>query len=467
MRIQDNKVGLFGLIAVVIGSMVGSGFFDLPGNMAQHSALGPILIAFLITFVGMMCLVCVFKDLSMRKPQLNAGIYAYAKAGFGNYMGFNSAWGYWISACIGSIAFVIMLSMTLSAFLPVLGDGTGFEALIFNSVLIWSITALCISGIKSASLINLITTIAKLFASIIFITFVLSAFDYRTMEQDIWGKNIGTTIFAQVKSPMLVTLWIFIGIEGACVFSRRAKKRADIGKATLIGFVVVFCVYIFASTLPFGLMTQKSLMLLKTPSTAGILEYIMGSPGKTFINIAIVISILGSLLSWILLAAEVPYVAAQEDRLFPRIFARVNSVGSPSGALYISAISQQIYLIIAYWHNSAYLKTLSFSTSMILVPYLFSAAYALLLSISGEGYEIESYEIRIKNIIINTIAVAYCIWLIYAAGINYLLLSSVLYGAGMVVYVVTRLMGGNRVFTVPEFIMAGMILGVILFTILH
>jgi arginine:ornithine antiporter/lysine permease len=163
----------------------------------------------------------------------------------------------------------------------------------------------------------------------------------------------------------------------------------------------------------------------------------------------------------------VPYVAAQEDRLFPRIFARVNSVGSPSGALYISAISQQIYLIIAYWHNSAYLKTLSFSTSMILVPYLFSAAYALLLSISGEGYEIESYEIRIKNIIINTIAVAYCIWLIYAAGINYLLLSSVLYGAGMVVYVVTRLMGGNRVFTVPEFIMAGMILGVILFTILH
>jgi hypothetical protein len=43
-------------------------------------------------------------------------------------------------------------------------------------------------------------------------------------------------MMAQVKSTMLVTLWVFIGIEGASVYSSYAAKRPDVGAATVIGY---------------------------------------------------------------------------------------------------------------------------------------------------------------------------------------------------------------------------------------
>ena len=123
MSQQTQKLRLNALIALVVGSMIGGGIFSLPQNIAEHAAGGAVLIGWGITAVGMLALAFVFQTLANRKPELDSGVYAYAKAGFGDYMGFSSAWGYWISAWMGNVGYFVLLFSTLGYFFPVFGQG--------------------------------------------------------------------------------------------------------------------------------------------------------------------------------------------------------------------------------------------------------------------------------------------------------------------------------------------------------
>ena len=89
----EQKLSLRALIALVVGSMVGSGIFALPSAFGRATGGLGALIAWAIAGVGMLMLAFVFQTLSRRKPDLDAGIYAYAKAGFGDYPGFASGGG--------------------------------------------------------------------------------------------------------------------------------------------------------------------------------------------------------------------------------------------------------------------------------------------------------------------------------------------------------------------------------------
>ena len=110
---QSQKLMLLPLIALVIGSMIGGGVFNLPSDMSRHASPGAVLIGWIITGIGMLMLAFVYQSLAVRKPELNAGPYAYAKAGFGNFVGFNSAWGYWLSAFLGNVAYAVAIFSAL------------------------------------------------------------------------------------------------------------------------------------------------------------------------------------------------------------------------------------------------------------------------------------------------------------------------------------------------------------------
>ena len=123
MSDTPGKLRLGALVALVVGSMIGGGIFSLPQNMAASADVGAILIGWAITAVGMLTLAFVFQTLANRKPDLDGGVYAYAKAGFGDYMGFSSAWGYWISAWLGNVGYFVLLFSTLGYFFPIFGEG--------------------------------------------------------------------------------------------------------------------------------------------------------------------------------------------------------------------------------------------------------------------------------------------------------------------------------------------------------
>ena len=161
MSESSDKLRLGALVALVVGSMVGGGIFSLPQNVAASASAGATLIGWLITGVGMLMLAFVFQTLANRKPKLDGGVYAYAKAGFGDYMGFSSAWGYWISAWIGNVSYMVLLFSTLGYFFPVFGEGNTPVSIICASVLLWLLHFLVLRGIKEAAFINTITTIAQ------------------------------------------------------------------------------------------------------------------------------------------------------------------------------------------------------------------------------------------------------------------------------------------------------------------
>ncbi|ARS50319.1 MULTISPECIES: arginine-ornithine antiporter [Pseudomonadaceae] len=450
MSDSSQKLRLAALVALVVGSMVGGGIFSLPQNIAASASAGATLIGWLITGVGMLTLAFVFQTLANRKPELDGGVYAYAKAGFGDYMGFSSAWGYWISAWIGNVSYMVLLFSTLGYFFPVFGEGNTLPAVICASVLLWLLHFLVLRGIKEAAFINTVTTVAKMLPLALFIVIAAIAFKLDVFTSDFWGRGnpeLGS-VMDQVRNMMLVTVWVFIGIEGASIFSARAEKRSDVGKATVIGFVGVLLLLVLVNVLSQGIMAQAELAGLKNPSMAGVLEQVVGPWGAQLIAIGLIVSLAGALLSWTLLCAEILFASAR-DHTMPEFLRKENANQVPANALWLSNGLIQLFLIITLFNASTYLSLLYLATSMILVPYFWSSAYALLLAVRGETYESAASE-RSKDLLIALVSTLYAIWLVYAAGIQYLLLSALLYAPGAILFAKAKRELGQPIFTGVE-----------------
>ena len=460
MSDTPGKLRLGALVALVVGSMIGGGIFSLPQNMAASADVGAVLIGWAITAVGMLTLAFVFQTLANRKPDLDGGVYAYAKAGFGDYMGFSSAWGYWISAWLGNVGYFVLLFSTLGYFFPIFGEGNTPAAIIGASILLWAVHFLVLRGIKEAAFINLVTTVAKVVPLVLFALICLFAFRLDIFTADIWA--LGTpelgSVMNQVRNMMLVTVWVFIGIEGASIFSSRAEKRSDVGKATVIGFVTVLLFLVLVNVLSLGIMTQPELAKLQNPSMAAVLEHVVGHWGAVLISVGLIISLLGALLSWVLLCAEIMFAAAK-DHTMPEFLRRENANQVPANALWLTNAMVQIFLVITLFSNSTYLSLIYLATSMILVPYLWSAAYAFLLALRSETYE-QALAERKKDLIIGGIALLYAIWLLYAGGVKYLLLSALLYAPGAILFAKAKREVGQPIFTnVEKLIFAAVVIG--------
>ena len=450
MSEPGQKLRLGALIALVVGSMIGGGIFSLPQNMAARADVGAVLIGWGITAVGMLALAFVFQTLANRKPALDSGVYAYAKAGFGDYMGFSSAWGYWISAWLGNVGYFVLLFSTLGLYFPVFGQGNTPVAIGCASLLLWSVHFLVMRGIREAAFINLVTTIAKVVPLLIFIVIAAFAFRADIFTRDIWGVGNPTFggVLEQVRNMMLVTVFVFIGIEGASVYSARAERRSDVGKATVIGFLGVLALLVLVNVLSLGVMTQPELAGLQNPSLAAVLEHIVGPWGALLISVGLAVSLLGALLSWALLCAEILFATAR-DKTMPRFLTRENANHVPVNALWLTNCMIQGFLLITLVSAGTYTSLIYLASSMILVPYFWSAAYAVLLALRGEGYAGQGGA-RHKDLCVASVALLYALWLLYAGGLKYLLLSALLYAPGVILFARAKREQGQALFTAWE-----------------
>lgn len=453
---DEKKLGLFSLIALVVGSMIGGGAFNLATDMAYGANAGAIIIGWVITGFGIIALALAFQNLTMRRPDLEGGVYSYAKAGFGKFMGFNSAYGYWLSAVLGNVAYATLLFSSIGYFLKPFEGGQNILSIIGASILLWLVHWLVVRGVHSAAFINLVTTIAKLIPIFTFIVIAIVAFNADTFFHDFWGPNgidfSWGVVKSQLASTMLVTLWVFIGIEGAVVLSARAKDRKDVGRATVIGLLCVLVIYILISLLSLGVMTRGELSELHAPSLAYVLESVVGKWGAIFINIGLIISVLGAWLGWTILAGELPYLAAK-DEVFPKWLSKENAAKAPVNSLWLTNGIVQLFLISFLFTDKAYNFMLSLASSAILLPYLFTALYQFKLAYTGEAYQ--PGEKRTKDLILGVISSLYAFWLVYAAGFNYLVLTMLLYAPGIVLfYKVQKENKVDRTFTKAEAIAA-------------
>ena len=270
--IDPNGLDLFRLTMMVITASICGGIFSLAGDMAAGGAnTGAVIVSWGICFIGVFALMMVFNGLSQARPDLTGGIYAYAAAGFGDYIGFNSAWGYWISACLSNVSFALLLFSALGYFFPAFGAGNNLLSIICASVFLWFLTALVLRGVKEAAGINTIVTLAKLVPLGLFVLSIvlLGKFNVDIFMDNFWGEPAGPGFGEQVVSTMIALVWVFTGIEGAVVISGRAKYVRDVGRSTALGFAAVFTLYLIISMLSLGIMPRAArLPAPQTPQSA-------------------------------------------------------------------------------------------------------------------------------------------------------------------------------------------------------
>lgn len=439
---QNNakKLGLTALASVVISSMIGGGIYSLPQNMAAHASVGAVLIAWIITGIGMYFLANSFRILSTLRPDLTAGIYMYSRAGFGPFAGFTIGWGYWLCQIFGNVGYAVITMDALNYFFPpYFAGGNGFYSIIGGSVLIWTFNFIVLKGVKQASLINVIGTIGKIIPLAIFIVISLAVFKVNRFYIDFWGNmashasNGLGSLSVQIKSTMLVTLWAFIGIEGAVVLSNRAQNQSDVGKATFFGFLGCLIFYVLLSVLPYGFFSQAELAAFPNPSTAGILEKIVGQWGSWLMNIGLLIAVLASWLAWTMITAEIPFAAAKNGT-FPKEFSKMNEHKAPSVSLWVTSALMQIAILMVYFSNDAWNTMLSITGVMVLPAYLFSTAYLWKYCEDGD-YPPHAPIARSESLLCAIFGSLYALWLIYAAGLQYLLMAVIFLTAGIPVYV--------------------------------
>ena len=446
-----QKFTLFALTAMVVGSMVGSGIFSLPRTFGNATGPFGAIIAWCIAAGGMYTLARVFQALAERKPDLDAGVYAYAKAGFGDYPGFLSALGYWVGSCIGNVSYWVLIKATLGAFFPVFGDGNTVTAIVVASIGIWLFHFLILRGVQQAAFINQVVTIAKIVPILLFIVILIFAFKGDLFRANFWGgEGVTGSLFDQVRATMLVTVFVFIGIEGASVYSRYAQKRSHVGVATIFGFIGVTSMMVLVTLLPYAVLQRPEIAGMRQPSMAGVLEAVVGHWGAVFISLGLLVSVLGAYLAWSLICAEVLYTAAKTDDM-PKVFATENQNRVPTTALWVTNIVVQLFVISTYWSQDAFSLMLNMTSAMTLIPYLLVAAYGLLVAKRGETYNIRPQE-RTRDLVITGIATLYTAFLIYAGGMKFLVLSAVLYGPGTILYFWARREQNKQVFTAIEWI---------------
>lgn len=226
---MEKKLGLSALTALVLSSMLGAGVFSLPQNMAAVASPSALLIGWAITGVGILFLAFAMLLLTRIRPDLDGGIFTYAREGFGELIGFCSAWGYWLCAVIANVSYLVIVFSALSFFtdtpeLRLFGDGNTWQSIVGASVLLWVVHFLVLRGVQTAAGINLVATLAKLLPLGAFVALAALAFQLDTFRLDFSGLALGVPVWEQVKNTMLITLWVFIGVEGAVVVSARTRR---------------------------------------------------------------------------------------------------------------------------------------------------------------------------------------------------------------------------------------------------
>ena len=241
----------------------------------------------------------------------------------------------------------------------------------------------------------------------------------------------------QIKSTMLVTLWAFIGIEGAVVVSGRARSQHDVGKATVLGFLACLAIYAMLSILPFGYMEQHELAKLANPSTAPLLQQaVHGSWGGDIMNIGVIIALLTSWLAFTIMISQIPWAAAQ-DGTFPAVFGHENGNAAPDVSLWVTSGIMQLAMIFVFFANNAWNTMLSITAVMILPAYLSCTLYLWKICVGG-GFPENAGVGRGFALLCGVAGSVYAVWMIYAAGLQYLLAAFCFMVVGIPVFIWAR-----------------------------
>lgn len=407
MNSKPQKIGLITATSLVVGNMIGVGIFVLPAALAKYGSIS--LLGWVFTATGALILAKVFSNLSKIVVNKSGGPYAYSRAGFGDFIGFLMAWGYWISCWVSNGAIAIAIVGALSFFFPVL-ETNSFYSVSVGLSLIWLFTWINTRGIKESGVVQVVTTILKLLPLVFVIIVGIFFFNFDNFP----AFNLtGETNMATFPVVAALTLYAFLGIECATIPAENVKNaEVTVSKATMFGTILTTIIYILATVILFGILPTDVLQNSPAPF-AQAAKLIAGEFGGCFVAVGIIISGIGVLNGWILITGQVP-MATAKDNLFPRIFKKENKKGAPVIGLVIGGLLSSAVMLMNFTKGlvDQFQTIVEIVVFVALMPYLLTCAAYILIIIERKLHA-SSWA---KTFVLGSLGFAFSLWAIYGSG---------------------------------------------------
>ncbi|MFT7686500.1 MAG: APA family basic amino acid/polyamine antiporter [Candidatus Azotimanducaceae bacterium] len=369
---QNKALGFWRGWALVVGGTIGSGIFLMPTILAPYGLMG--LIGWLIAGVGAILLSLMLADLSRRIPKIG-GPYAYARAGFGDFIGFWIGWGYWISVWSATAAVAVACTGYIGFFVPSLVSNPLLSTC-FTLSLIWALTFVNIRSMVAAGQVQLITTILKILP-LVFVGILGLSVGSTSNFPEI--NPSGGNMIAAIATSVTLVMWAFVGLEGGTIPADDiVEPEKTIPRILVLGTTTVLVVY-FLAYVGVILLVPADQLVNSTAPFADAVVMVIGGVGASVIAIGAIIATFGTLNTQVLLSGQIVRAVA-EDKLFPPRIGKLGSSGTPKTALIISSILASILVIMNYTEGlvAAFTMMILLSTLTTLIPLSFAAVSALM-----------------------------------------------------------------------------------------
>ena len=412
---HPRPLGLWSAIALVVGSMIGSGVFLLPAALAQYGGIS--LVGWAITLAGALALALTFARLAMRWPQ-TGGPYVFARNAFGEVPGFLVAWSYWVSIWCANAAIAVAFAGSLGALFPSM-TATPMRAAACALGGLWLCAGVNLLGVREAGRVQLVLTLLKFVPLLLFAGVAVWFVD---AAQFVPFNRSGESMPAAINATVALTLWALLGLEAATVPAGAIDRpERTIPRATVIGTLLAGLVTVFAVSAVLGLLPASALEDSAAPM-ADAASALWGPSAGIGIAAVAAVSCLGALNGWVLLSAQIPFAAAR-DGMLPRRFARLDARGTPAFGVVASSVLASLLIAANYSRSLVSLFTFSIllSTAATLLPYFVGSAAWLF---RGDA----------RGRLVALFALAYSAYALFGAGHEALLWGAVLLVAGLPVY---------------------------------
>jgi len=391
-------------LAMVVGTMVGSGIYLLPTTLAPY---GPnIALAFALTIAGTMLLAITFAGLARKLP---GGPFVYVRTAFGDTAAFLTLWSYLVSQWVGVAAVAVAVGGAIGHVLPAAASGAGLSIVALGSILVLLVVNL--TGARSAGWVQLTATLIKVVPLFLVVLLLAVRVGGGAPAEALAPVPVGLAGIAGAAALMLFSL---TGFEAATVTANVTDdSTAVVPRATILGTGITGAIYL-AATLA-TLMILPSLVAAKSSAPfADAIAPLLGREAGVVVAIIAAISAFGTCNALLLLSAEVgKSIAAAGD--LPRLFTRTNAAGVPVGSLLVGAAIAAVLVILST--SDSFVTVYEFmalvSTVASLVLYAVCAAAALKLRVN-------------RWLIIPAVALVYALLMFVGAG-----LEATLWGCGL------------------------------------
>lgn len=423
---KHQTLGFWTLTALVVGNMIGSGVFLLPSSLAH---LGTISIfSWIVTGIGAIFLALVFARLAILFPK-TGGPYVYCKEGFGDFIGFQVAYNYWIYMWVGNAGIAVALTSYLSPFFPEIAQNN-LLAFIVTASIVWFFTLVNIIGVKLAGILQLVLTIVK-FIPLILLGFIGIFFvEWKNLE--IFNIS-GQSNLSALSSGAVLTLWAFLGMESASIPADEVKDpKKSIPRATIFGTAITAILYIITTIAILGKIPADILKNSNAPF-ADFARVLFGNVGAVVIGLVAVLSCAGALNGWIMLQAQIPMAAAKDD-LFPSRFSKLSARRTPVFGLVVSSILITILLVFNFQKDLVDQFTLIISLAVLaaLVAYLYTTIAEFMIYIKDPNRK--GKKIFGRSLVISALAFIYVFLALISAGQEIVYLGTILLFSSIPVY---------------------------------